>query len=136
MLRNRLLRFAPIAVAALLAALTAPAGAAPRTTSPAAVLMLTSNPGETVSPAAKRVLLTCAPDNGTHPAPRASCAVLAAADGIISALRISRDAICPMIYDPVTVSAIGVWLGRQIRERMTFPNRCVLIAETGPVFRF
>ncbi|SDN53199.1 SSI family serine proteinase inhibitor [Allokutzneria albata] len=136
MFRNRLLRFAPVAATALLAVLAAPAGAAPRTAPPAAVLVLTSNPGENVTPTARRVVLTCAPDNGSHPLPVAACAVLASTGGYISALRVDRDAICPLIYDPVTVSSTGTWQGRQVREQITFPNRCVLIAETGPVFRF
>ena len=133
MFRNRLLRFAPIAVVVLFSALAAPAGAIPRA---AATLVLTSNPGEVATPAARRVVLTCAPDNGTHPSPSASCAVLAETGGSISALRVDREAICPLIYDPVTVTETGVWLGRQVRERMTFPNSCVLVAYTGPVFRF
>ncbi|MCP3800981.1 subtilase-type protease inhibitor [Allokutzneria sp. A3M-2-11 16] len=136
MLRNRPLRFALITAAALLAVPAVPAGATPRTAPPAAALVLTGNPGEAVTPAAKWVLLTCGPNGGTHPAPGASCSALAATGGSISTLRLDRDAICPMIYDPVTVSATGVWQGRRIREQITFPNRCVLIAETGPVFGF
>ncbi|GAA4017614.1 hypothetical protein GCM10022247_46190 [Allokutzneria multivorans] len=133
---NRPLRFVPIAVTALLAALATPAGAILPPAPPAAALVLTSTPGEAPAPSARRVPLTCSPDGGGHPAPVASCAALARTGGSVAALHLDPGASCPLIYAPVTTTATGTWFGRRVREQITFPNRCVLIAKTGPLFRF
>ncbi|MFB9909268.1 SSI family serine proteinase inhibitor [Allokutzneria oryzae] len=100
------------------------------------MLVLSSNPGETVSPRARRVVLTCSPAGGTHPAPRPTCTELSKVGGDVTALNINPNTACPLIYDPITVTSTGFWKGRPMRQRMTFPNSCVLTALTGPVFRF
>ncbi|WP_345028569.1 SSI family serine proteinase inhibitor [Kutzneria kofuensis] len=38
------------------------------------------------------------------------------------------------LYDPVTVSATGVWDGVTVDYRKTFPNQCKLRLRTGSVF--
>ena len=45
-----------------------------------------------------------------------------------------RVLVPPMEYDPVTVTATGLWRGTPVRYRHTFSNTCVLHTETGPVF--
>lgn len=85
----------------------------------------------------KGASLNCAstPADGSHPHPAAACAGLAAADGQFDQLSGPRHA-CTKQYAPVTVSATGSYLGRPTAWHRTYPNLCVLEAETGAVFRF
>ena len=124
--------------AAVTVASDAPAHAA--TTGPALLLApaqsylkLTVRAGEQARPAQRRSTLICDPPAGTHPRAREACAALAAVGGDFSALHVDGGA-CTMQYDPVTVTAIGLWRGQPVRYRHTFGNGCVLRTETGPVF--
>jgi len=75
-------------------------------------LMITPLPGG--SPSSPRVAtLTCDPVGGTHPRAAEACAQLAAANGDIKAIPyVPRP--CPPIWEPVTVTARGVWRGQVI----------------------
>ena len=75
-------------------------------------LMITPLPGGT--PSSPRVVtLTCDPVGGTHPRAAEACEQLAAANGDIKAVPyVPRP--CPPIWEPVTVTARGVWHGQVI----------------------
>jgi Subtilisin inhibitor-like len=83
------------------------------------------------------VLLRCAPRvvAGHHPYAAQACAALDAAHGDFGALPVERR-MCMHRYSPVTVSATGVYQGRVLAWRKTFPNACAMEAATGYVFRF
>jgi hypothetical protein len=102
-------------------------------------LVLTVAKGETVETATplRAVTLTCAPTpGGTHPAPEEACGELRAVDGEFSALRSDGDRACIKIYDPLVVTAEGVWEGQRVKHERVFGNSCVLRSEGGSVFSF
>ncbi|MGG8405503.1 subtilase-type protease inhibitor [Streptomyces sp. 12297] len=75
--------------------------------------------------------LSCAPTAlGTHPDPAAACAALNSTGGAFDLLVASPnpDRACPMHYDPVTVTADGVWQGSRVSWKYTFSNGCVMSA--------
>ncbi|MFF8288942.1 subtilase-type protease inhibitor [Streptomyces sp. NPDC016309] len=85
--------------------------------------------------------LSCAPTaQGTHPNPEAACAALAATAGTFDTLLASPDTgrACPMHYDPVTVTADGVWQGSRVSWKHTFSNTCTMSVtfNGNPVFAF
>jgi len=98
-------------------------------------LKLTVATGEQARPASHKATLTCDPAGGTHRRAREACATIAAVGGDFGALHVDGGA-CTMQYDPVTVTATGLWRGKPVRYRHTFGNACVLHLETGPVFAF
>lgn len=98
-----------------------------------------ANPPRTVlwlSAGGRSAALTCEPAGGTHPDPVAACRDLAIAGGDFANL--PGDPLigaCPMVYDPVTASAVGLWRGEPVEFRATYSNACVLRARTGHVFQ-
>ena len=98
-------------------------------------LTLTISAGENARPAQRRALLTCSPAGGTHTQAKAACATLAAAKGNPAAIK-NDGSMCMMIYDPVTVTAIGRWKNKPVRYTRTYGNTCVLHAATGALFNF
>ncbi|AXK34112.1 hypothetical protein DVA86_17055 [Streptomyces armeniacus] len=85
----------------------------------------------------RAVTLSCRPtDGGTHPAPADACTELRTVQGDFSALKGSGPIVCPMVYDPVVVTAQGVWEGRRVDFERTYSNSCVLAAEGTSVFDF
>ncbi|MGW7425544.1 SSI family serine proteinase inhibitor [Streptomyces sp. NPDC054813] len=117
-----------LAAAALLAA--GPAQAAPGATLGGDYLYLTVTKGDGRSSA---TLLLCDPPEG-HSRAADACAELDTVGGDIARLTPVRDAMCPMVYAPVTAQARGQWNGRPIEYRETFSNSCGMAARTGPVF--
>ncbi|REE96293.1 SSI family serine proteinase inhibitor [Thermomonospora umbrina] len=121
--------------------LAVPAGAAVHQPQPprspigfAGVLRLTvSHPEEFLSPS-RTVMLTCAPATGTHPDAGAACADLERTNGHIA--QTPDDTVCSLEYRQVMGKAVGLWRGRVITFRQSFPNACSLHAHTGSVFRF
>lgn len=89
----------------------------------------------TSGPVLAQVILTCAPDGGTHPTPLNACDSLRGVDGDFGALPPTGEA-CPLIYDPVTVEAEGYWYEWEIYYAHTFSNRCEAAVETDHVFLF
>ncbi|AIS01166.1 SSI family serine proteinase inhibitor [Streptomyces glaucescens] len=77
-------------------------------------------------------LLLCEPPQG-HGRAAEACALLDAAHGDIRRIP-ARDGICPMMYAPVTAHARGMWQGRPVDYRETFPNACSMEAVTGALF--
>ncbi|MEV7790089.1 SSI family serine proteinase inhibitor [Streptomyces sp. NPDC088106] len=123
---------AALLVALALLACAAPARAgAGHHPGPDSRLLLTVGRGETGVEDA--TVLWCDPPEGRHRRAADACAELEAADGRISAIP-AKDAVCPMIYAPVTAHASGSWRGRPVDYTETFPNTCTLSARTGAVF--
>lgn len=120
------------------AALAAPTGAPGSLYAPSA-LVLTVGHGSTAASATpeRAVTLTCAPTaSGTHPAAPLACAELRGAGGDFDALTAGGDIVCTREYDPVVVTADGVWQGKRVSYRRTFANDCVKNASVTGVFTF
>ncbi|MEU9985013.1 subtilase-type protease inhibitor [Streptomyces sp. NPDC050856] len=102
-------------------------------------LVLTVAQGEDAATAApsRAVTLTCSPTpGGTHPAAKQACNQLRAADGRFEALKSDDQRPCIKIYDPVVVTAQGVWEGRRVNHEQTFSNSCVMQSQSMSVFNF
>lgn len=103
-------------------------------------LVLTVGKGEDAanSTVQRAVLLRCRPTaGGDHPAAKAACKQLAVAGGDFAALPGSDPGrICPEIWDPVVVTADGVWEGQRVSYAHTYPNSCYMEGDAGPVFAF
>ncbi|MFD3869291.1 subtilase-type protease inhibitor [Streptomyces sp. NPDC058623] len=88
--------------------------------------------GDTATDTALRAsTLSCAPTaSGTHPDPAAACGALNATGGAFDRLLAAPDPqrACPMHYDPVTVTADGVWQGSRVAWKHTFSNACAMNA--------
>ncbi|MGH3785763.1 MAG: SSI family serine proteinase inhibitor [Pseudonocardiaceae bacterium] len=80
------------------------------------------------------VTLRCDPASGTHPHFDSACRVLRDAGGDFTKVLGQPDTLCPSIYEPVTAIASGDYQGRRVMFRRTYPNRCELARQTGPVF--
>ncbi|MBY8858525.1 subtilase-type protease inhibitor [Nocardia sp. CA2R105] len=122
------------AVAGLAAVTAAPAQARP-TDLPPTVLLLSVSQNHASVP--HTVLLTCSPiSTGNHPQSAAACDELEAAGGDFDNLRGEALRFCPMIYDPVTLSADGIWHGIRVSFRQTYPNACQAGDRSSHVFAF
>ncbi|GKQ37395.1 hypothetical protein ALMP_39330 [Streptomyces sp. A012304] len=119
----------------LAAGATAPARAAasPPGAVPGNWLQLTLTHGDARYGNSRGTLLLCDPPQG-HPRAADACAELAAVDGDIRAIPPKKDAICSMVYAPVTAHATGRWNGRPVAYTQDFSNTCVMSAKTGAVF--
>ncbi|WP_418962826.1 subtilase-type protease inhibitor [Streptomyces lavendofoliae] len=133
-----------LATAGVLGPMTASGAAAeaaapgPRLYAPTA-LVLTVAQGEDAATAVplRAVTLTCNPTaGGTHPAPKKACAELRAAQGEFDALGDEEPRPCIKIYDPVVVTAQGIWEGRRVNFEQKYANSCVMQAEGSSVFSF
>jgi hypothetical protein len=126
-------RIAAVTAAALLplAGATGIAEAQPASLyAPSAVVLAVAH-GEGDASVLRAAALSCAPTaQGTHPDPKAACAALAATGGSLNELLAAPDRgrACPMHYDPVTVTADGVWKGSRISWKHTFSNACTMSA--------
>ncbi|MEU3163944.1 SSI family serine proteinase inhibitor [Streptosporangium sp. NPDC006930] len=116
-----------------------PSGAAgtPAVGPSARALVLTIAQGPVILPAARSVVLQCAPlAGGTHPKTREACAAMAPISGDMGKFQPSPRTNCSFQYDPVTISAVGVWDGRFALSSHTFGNTCQLMSALGPVASF
>ncbi|MBT2408931.1 MULTISPECIES: subtilase-type protease inhibitor [unclassified Streptomyces] len=126
-------RIAAVSAAALLtlAGATGIAEAKPASLyAPSAVILAVAQ-GEDAATVVRASALSCAPTaQGTHPDPKAACAALAATAGTLDTLLATPDSnrACPMHYDPVTVTADGVWQGKRVSWKHTFSNSCAMAA--------
>ncbi|MQY20592.1 subtilase-type protease inhibitor [Nocardia macrotermitis] len=121
-------------LAATVAVTAAPAQARPTDLPPTALLLTIS---QQHAPIQRTVLLVCAPVvAGNHPQASAACDELEAAGGDFENLRGRLMFYCPMIYDPVTLTADGIWHGRQVSFRQTYGNSCQAAARSISVFEF
>ena len=136
---TRLATAAGVLLAVVAAEAAAPSAARAATNSPAmnvkrpTALVLTVAKGESGQPAQRRAVLTCQPAGGTHQKARNACTELAKVGGRFAELQLGGG-MCTMQYDPVTVTANGLWKGRKVAYRHTFGNACTLATTTGPVF--
>jgi hypothetical protein len=127
---SRSVRGGLLAAIALLALGPAPARA---TAVPGDWLYLTVTTGEAATGATRGALLLCDPPRG-HVRAAQACDELRAVRGDIARIQPRADAICPMVYAPVTVTARGEWAGQPTEYSRTFSNSCVMAAETRTVF--
>ncbi|MDH2430036.1 SSI family serine proteinase inhibitor [Sphaerisporangium sp. TRM90804] len=94
---------------------------------PARALVLVVGQGPILVPPARAAVVQCSPKGGgTHPRPAQACALLKAAGGDIQRLRPSSHVVCPAIYEPETVSSVGVWDDHFVLSVRTFSNNCEL----------
>ncbi|MEU5807941.1 MULTISPECIES: subtilase-type protease inhibitor [unclassified Streptomyces] len=86
----------------------------------------------------RAVTLSCSPSpRGTHPSPAAACAELRAhADRLDVLAEPLPNVDCTREWNPMTVTADGVWKGRRISYSYTFANPCALRHSSGTLFDF
>ncbi|MFJ9648889.1 subtilase-type protease inhibitor [Streptomyces sp. NPDC101206] len=128
-------RLAAVSVAALLclAGATGAAEAAPASLYAPSAVVLTITQGDDAGTGTvlRATVLNCAyTAEGTHPDPRAACDALNATDGELNRLVATQtpDRACPLHYDPVTITADGVWRGSRLAWKHTFSNGCAMSA--------
>jgi hypothetical protein len=105
------------------------------------VLVLSVGKGEDPATATiqRAVVLRCKPTAyGDHPDPAAACAELVAVQGDFAALIDDAAGVaCTRVWDPVVVTADGVWEGRRVTFARAFGNPCMLRgSDTAGVFAF
>ncbi|RCG27249.1 hypothetical protein DQ384_26390 [Sphaerisporangium album] len=84
--------------------------------------------------ASTSVVLRCAPQQGgTHPRTAEACALLGTVGGDLRKLKAQVGTACPAMYEPLTVTASGVWDGRMVMTSRTFGNKCEMRSTLGPV---
>lgn len=135
MSRTRLLVCAAIAATSALVAPVVPATAA-AAGAPGSIVVLTVSDGQEFAPVRNATVLQCDPIGGGHPYAADSCSQLSAVRGNFQALNVTPHHYCPMIYQPVTVTASGYWGRERVDYHHTYPNGCWLHARTGSVFDF
>ncbi|KOU42309.1 subtilase-type protease inhibitor [Streptomyces sp. NPDC060334] len=118
------------------AADAAPAGTESMYAPSALVVSVTAGADADRGTVLRAVTLVCAPrPSGTHPDPVAACAELRANGRALDALAEPRaDAACTREWNPMTVTADGVWEGRRLSYTYTFGNPCGLRNSTGVLF--
>ncbi|MEU8385132.1 SSI family serine proteinase inhibitor [Streptosporangium sp. NPDC048865] len=100
----------------------------------ARALVLSLARGSKPLPVAGHALLLCDRPGGTHPDAVRACEALAEVRGDPARLRPRTGVACTLQYDPVTVTASGIWNSRFIRFERTYGNSCALRAATGGIF--
>lgn len=126
-------------LAGLLGGTATAAPAAPTSLYAPSALVMTVAEGESAAAGVpmRAVTLSCNPrPRGTHPVPDTACTELASVGGDFAALGDAGDRVCPMIHDPVVVTATGVWEGERVHFEHTYGNACVMSSEGTSVFAF
>jgi hypothetical protein len=126
-------------LAGLLSGTATAAPTAPGSLYAPSALVLTVGEGERAATAVpqRAVTLSCAPSaTGTHPAPAAACAELSEVGGDFTVLGTATDRVCPMVHDPVVVTATGIWDARRVHFERTYSNACLMGADGTAVFAF
>ncbi|MEU8436483.1 subtilase-type protease inhibitor [Streptomyces sp. NPDC029216] len=102
----------------------------------ALVVSVTAGQDAAAGTVLRAVTLVCAPrPGGTHPSPATACAELRANGASLDALAAPRpDSACTREWNPMTVTADGVWQGRRMSYTYTFGNPCGLRSTTGVLF--
>lgn len=103
----------------------------------ALVLTVGKGPDAATAAVQRAVVLNCAPKaGGTHPAAARACADVNSVDGRFQELVAGgTPGMCTRIWDPVVVTADGVWKGQRVSWQHTFANSCTRKAG-GSVFDF
>ncbi|MEU1630626.1 subtilase-type protease inhibitor [Streptomyces sp. NPDC020096] len=115
------------------------AAGSPATQAPSAlVLTIANGTNPNTATVERAATLRCSPAvGGDHPDSYQACAELGAVGGNFAELSTNAPhAICPMIWNPVTVTAQGVWNGQRISYAHTYPNECIMKANNAYVFSF
>jgi hypothetical protein len=137
-MRTRSVLKGVLAAAALVAATAVPASAAAPAADqgPSTLLLTVTASGPNPSTVVSTAVLNCEPTpSGDHPAAVAACTDLTRAQGDFAALTPTQS-FCPMLYLPVTATAVGLWNGQPTQYQQTFYNDCALRRATGNVFAF
>ncbi|MGW0364427.1 subtilase-type protease inhibitor [Streptomyces sp. NPDC002990] len=105
---------------------------------PSALVLSVSAGEDTGGTVLRAVTLVCAPaPRGTHPDPVAACAELRAHSAQLDAITApAANVACTREWNPMTVTAVGVWEGRRLGYSYTFGNPCGLQNTTGVLFDF
>ncbi|MFP1624951.1 subtilase-type protease inhibitor [Streptomyces sp. 5K101] len=104
----------------------------------ALVLTVTAGDDAVNGSVLRAVTLTCKPKaGGTHPDAGAACTQLRAQGARFESI-VTADSgvLCTRQWDPVTVTADGVWDGRRVAFTHTFGNSCLKEGADGIVFGF
>ncbi|GHE71291.1 subtilase-type protease inhibitor [Streptomyces longispororuber] len=103
-------------------------------------LVLTIGYGEKAETASvqRAVTLGCSSGGvGSHPDAEAACAQLRAVGGAFDKVtKKPSDRPCTKEWNPIVVTAEGVWEGRRVAYEHTFANPCALNLGKGKVFAF
>ncbi|MBT2227069.1 SSI family serine proteinase inhibitor [Nonomuraea sp. NEAU-A123] len=118
----------PIVLCAAVLATAAPALAEPAHWSALKILIVVNKR------VAQAAILTCDPDDGTHPTPAAACALLRKVSGDPAKLNVVPDPLCTTEYQPHTVLVRGRWRGVAVKFSHLYTNACQMKAAGGAVF--
>src|SRR4051812_19178671 len=119
--------------AALLAAACVTAAPAAAAALPSSLTLTATTDGQ----APHVVELSCDPVAGTHPDAELACMQLDQVNGDIASMPGTEAHIfCPMIFQPIRVTATGVWRGRTVLFQDSYTNSCERDNKTGNLFRF
>ncbi|MGW2558294.1 subtilase-type protease inhibitor [Streptomyces sp. NPDC001514] len=104
-------------------------------------LVLAIGSGEEAATATveRAVTLSCAPrPGGSHPSATAACKELTAVDGEFGLLSKAVGGPCTRQWDPITITADGVWQGKRVSWSATYGNSCEMRASLtqAAVFAF
>jgi hypothetical protein len=106
---------------------------------PSALVLTVGHGADAATATVQRaVTLSCTPTaTGTHPDPVGACTELRTVEGDFDMVtRAPSDRICTKEWNPVVVTAEGVWEGRRISYEHTFPNPCEMRDGKGRIFAF
>lgn len=117
---------------------TEPAGAESLYAPSALVLTVTDGADHETGTVRRAVTLSCAPaPSGSHPDPAAACSELKKNDAKFDSITTSAtNRVCTKEWEPVTVTADGVWEGKRVEYVHTFSNSCAMNGGRGVVFTF
>ncbi|MFD5701567.1 subtilase-type protease inhibitor [Streptomyces lasiicapitis] len=128
------------------AATAAPAPVAVKPAAPAASgyapseLVLTIGYGDKAATASiqRAVTLGCSSTGiGSHPDAPGACDQLRAVGGKFDKVtKAPSNAVCTKEWNPIVVTAQGVWEGRRVNYEHTFANPCAMTVGQGQVFNF
>ncbi|GGT53934.1 subtilase-type protease inhibitor [Streptomyces purpureus] len=122
----------------LTAAVAQPAPAPASLYAPSA-LVLTVGHGESSADTTveRAVTLACEPTAaGTHPDAEGACGQLRQSRGDFDRLPENTAGICTREYNPVVVTAEGVWQGKRVSYERVYANDCVRKSQGSRVFSF
>ncbi|MEI7031133.1 subtilase-type protease inhibitor [Streptomyces pratensis] len=118
----------------------APEGAASLYAPSALVLTVARGQEPLTATVERAVTLSCAPRaEGTHPDPASACKELASVQGRFAELTAGpSNRTCTRQWDPVVVTAHGVWKGEPVEFATTYGNACEMAGSTNgsSVFAF
>lgn len=104
-------------------------------------LVLTVGKGSDAATAGvqRAVVLSCTPKSGgSHPAAERACAEIRSVHGQFQQLVAPGESglMCTRIWDPVLVTADGVWEGKRVSWQHTFANSCTMNEAGRSTFAF